>query len=198
MSDDLRSRLRAAFDPEQFRSEGHRVIDELADHLSASLRRESDSVLRWKDPAQQVAEIAAFGEEPSESLSKSVADVLQRALRQHDPRCMGHQDAVPLPSAALATLAASLLNNDPSTYEIAPGAVALERRILRWTMDEIGYPETAEGILTSGGSLGNLTALLAARQSRAGFDLWEAGDHGGPPQCVLVVPRQLNSETLGL
>ncbi|MGE4606603.1 MAG: aminotransferase class I/II-fold pyridoxal phosphate-dependent enzyme [Myxococcota bacterium] len=186
MSDDPRSRLDAAFDPEQFRIQGHRVIDELTDYLSASLRRESDAVLPWKDPAQQVAEIAAFSEEPSEDLSEAVADVLQRALRQHDPRCMGHQDAVPLPAAALATLAASLLNNDPSTYEIAPGAVALERRLLRWTMDEIGYPATSEGILTSGGSLGNLTALLAARQSRAGFDLWDVGDHGGPPLCVLV------------
>lgn len=186
MSDDPESRLRAAFDPEQFRTEGHRVIDELADYLAASLRRDADPVLPWKDPAQQVAEIADFGEEPSENLSKVVADVLRRALRQHDPRCMGHQDAVPLPAAALATLVASLLNNDPSTYEIAPGAVALERRILRWTMNEIGFPETSDGILTSGGSLGNLTALLAARQSRAGFDLWAAGDHGGPPLCVIV------------
>ena len=186
MSDDPTSRLRAAFDPEQFRLEGHRVIDELADFLSASFRRESDAVLPWKDPAEQVAEIAAFGEEPSENLSKAVADVLQRALHQHDPRCMGHQDAVPLPAAALATLVASLLNNDPSTYEIAPGSVALERRVLRWTMDEIGFPETSEGILTSGGSLGNLTALLAARQSRAGFDVWDDGGHGGSPLCVLV------------
>jgi len=186
MATDPKSRLRAAFDPERFRSEGHRVIDELADHLLVASRRDSDAVLPWKDPEEQVAEIAAFGEEPTENLSKAVADVLQRALRQHDPRCMGHQDAVPLPTAALATLVASLLNNDPSTYEIAPGAVALERRILRWTMDEIGYPESSEGILTSGGSLGNLTALLAARQSRAGFDLWEAGDHAGPPLSVLV------------
>ena len=113
-------------------------------------------------------------------------DSLQCALRLHDPRCMGHQDAVPLPTAALATLAAALLNNDPSVYETAPGAVALESRILRWAMDEIGFPAASAGILTSGGSIGNLTALLAARQNRAGFDLWGAGNHAGTPLCVLV------------
>ena len=39
--------------------------------------------------------------------------------------------------------------------------------------------------MTSGGSLGNLTALLAARQAGAGFDLWEEGAHAGTPLCVL-------------
>lgn len=187
MSDaDDESPLKTAFDPDRFRTEAHKVVDQLADFLDASFDRRSRAVLPWLDPAQQVAEVPAFGEEPTRDLSKVVADVLQRALHQHDPRCMGHQDAVPLPSAALGALVASLLNNDPSTYEIAPGAVAMERRLLRWTMDEVGYPSDAGGVLTSGGSLGNLTALLAARQSRAGFDLWDAGDHAGEPLCVLT------------
>jgi L-2,4-diaminobutyrate decarboxylase len=50
---------------------------------------------------------------------------------------------------------------------------------------QLGWPETSGGVMTSGGSVGNLTALLAARQSRAGFDAWGAGGHGGPPLAVL-------------
>jgi L-2,4-diaminobutyrate decarboxylase len=178
--------LKSAFDPERFRTEGHKVIDQLADFLDASLDRRNRAVLPWLEPSQQVAQVSDFGEQPTQDLSKVVVDVLRRSLHQHDPRCMGHQDAVPLPSAALGSFVASMLNNDPSTYEIAPGAVAMEQRLLRWTLDEVGYSDRAGGILTSGGSLGNLTALLAARQNRAGFDLWDAGDHGGEPMCVLA------------
>jgi L-2,4-diaminobutyrate decarboxylase len=40
--------------------------------------------------------------------------------------------------------------------------------------------------MTSGGSLGNLTALLAMRQARAGYDAWRGGTHAGPPLAVVV------------
>src|SRR5690606_22033970 len=50
----------------------------------------------------------------------------------------------------------------------------------------LGLGETAGGVLTSGGSLGNLTALAAARQANAGFDAWRQGLRGAPQLVVLV------------
>src|SRR6185436_18710081 len=50
----------------------------------------------------------------------------------------------------------------------------------------LGFPAGADGVLTSGGSAGNLTALLAARQAKAGFDAWGGGAGAGPPLCVLA------------
>jgi L-2,4-diaminobutyrate decarboxylase len=50
----------------------------------------------------------------------------------------------------------------------------------------LGMPAEASGVLTSGGSLGNLTALLAMRQAQAGFDVWKHGAHAGPPLAVIV------------
>ena len=41
-------------------------------------------------------------------------------------------------------------------------------------------------MLTSGGSLGNLTALLAMRQAHAGFDVWTDGAHAGPPLAIVT------------
>jgi L-2,4-diaminobutyrate decarboxylase len=50
----------------------------------------------------------------------------------------------------------------------------------------LGMAQGADGILTSGGSLGNLTGLLAARQERGGSDPWEEGTRCGLPMAVMV------------
>jgi L-2,4-diaminobutyrate decarboxylase len=52
--------------------------------------------------------------------------------------------------------------------------------------DELGFPGDSGGVLTGGGSLGNLTALLAARQAKAGRDAWTEGHRPGEDLCVLV------------
>jgi L-2,4-diaminobutyrate decarboxylase len=47
-------------------------------------------------------------------------------------------------------------------------------------------PGTAGGMIVHGGTIATLTALLAARQSRAGFDVWRDGADGGPPLALLA------------
>ena len=73
-----------------------------------------------------------------------------------------------------------------AVFEMGPAATAIERSVLRWMGDRLGFPGSADGVLTSGGSAGNLTALLAARQRKAGFDAWEEGVYGGPPLAILT------------
>jgi L-2,4-diaminobutyrate decarboxylase len=51
---------------------------------------------------------------------------------------------------------------------------------------KVGYGERADGILTSGGSLGALTALLAMRQAKMPGDSWQQGLWGVQPGAVLV------------
>ena len=53
----------------------------------------------------------------------------------------------------------------------------IELSVVDWMCRTIGLPAGAGGVLTSGGSLGNLTALLAMRQAKAGFDAWRDGAH---------------------
>jgi len=179
-------RLRAAFDPAQFRTSGHDLVDRLADYLEATLAGRTQAVLPWVEPEAQLAATPMFGEEPGSLVKEVAEDLLRRGFHLHHPRTVGHQDGLPVPAAALAGLLTSLMNNDPSIYETGPAVVPIEVRILRWMSDEIGLPQQAGGVITSGGSLGNLTALLAARQSRAGFDLWSAGQRAGQDLCVLV------------
>jgi len=178
--------LRAAYDPERFRADGHRLIDTLADFLARAESRDDAPVLPWVEPARAVERWRAdYREEGSGDLVAELGRAIAGSIRLHHPRYLGHQVPPPLPGAALADLVAALLNNGMAVFEMGPTAVPAEIAVVRWMATQLGMGPHAGGIITSGGSLGNLTALLAARQARAGFDAWAAGDHGGPPLAVL-------------
>ena len=80
----------------------------------------------------------------------------------------------------------TIVNNSAAIFEGAPAAVVLERRIVSWMNKKVGYSGEAGGILTSGGTLGALTALLAMRQARVGADSWHDGLAGAAPRAVLM------------
>jgi L-2,4-diaminobutyrate decarboxylase len=176
--------IAAAYDPERFRADGHRLVDVLAEHLHRAEGRDELPVLPYLEPAK------ALGRWPVEArgdadLVTTLARVVDESIRLHHPRYLGHQVPPPLPGAALADLVSSLLNNGMAVYEMGPAAVPIELACVRWLGQQLGWADGGGGVITSGGSVGNLTALLAARQARAGFDAWGAGAHGGPPLAVL-------------
>lgn len=69
--------------------------------------------------------------------------------------------------AVAAFLAAGVHAFTGASFE-APGLVAIEESVLRWLAGIFGLPARAEGILLSGGSMANQTAIVCAR--RRGFD----------------------------
>jgi L-2,4-diaminobutyrate decarboxylase len=184
--DALPESLRSAFDPERFRQEGHALVDQLADYLRAATDR-GLPVLPW---VEHEAALARWPATPPEAPGTSLAELMGRVLAEsnhlHHPRYVGHQVTSPLPSSALVHLATSLLNNGTAVYEMGPVSAPLERRALAWMAQRAGLPPGADGVLTSGGSVGNLNALLAARQAITGRDLWDEGLAGGKPLALLV------------
>ncbi len=179
--------IAAAYDAERFREEGHRLIDRMADRLEQATGRDEEPVLPWLAPEVVVAGWATeFSDEPVEDLVDCLERTAAGSIRLHHPRYLGHQVPPPVPGAALADAATALLNNGMAVYEMGAAATAHELAVVAWMARTLGLPAGAGGLLTSGGSAGNLTALLAARQAMAGFDAWTDGAHAGPPLCVLV------------
>ena len=159
---------------EDFRMLGHRLIDLLADHLQATARRQ-DPVLRWQEPDAMLASVPAVDPAGGADPLAFAARLCRDANHLHDPRFVGHQVSAPLPLAVLFETVTSLLNNGMAIYEMGPLTTMAEQRLLEWLAARLGLPTTAGGVMTSGGSLGNLTALLAARQLRARGDAWQHG-----------------------
>ena len=73
------------------------------------------------------------------------------------------QVSAPAPLAALSGLLSELLNDGMGIYEMGAAGTAIERIVIDQFNQAAGFPEQSTGILTSGGTLANLTALMAAR-----------------------------------
>ncbi len=136
---------------------------------------------------------------------EEAATLLERALagsiHLHHPRNMGHQLSAPLPLAAACDFVSALLNNSSAVYEVGPVETVIEAHLVRWIAALAGFdPGRAGGLFTSGGSLGNLTALLAARQvvgKRKGIgDPWRDGYAPGAPRPAVLVSAQAHYSVL--
>ncbi|WP_046243757.1 pyridoxal phosphate-dependent decarboxylase family protein [Hymenobacter terrenus] len=167
--------LANAYSAAAFRQQGHALVDLLADHLERA-QAGTDPILTYHDPADQLAHWQAdFNQPPITDLLPLFAELVQRSIHVHHPGFMGHQVAPPLPLAALTGLLAGVLNQGQAVYEMGMSANALERLTTQWLARKLGLGATAGGLLTSGGTLGTLTALLTARAAAAPADVWEVG-----------------------
>ncbi|PJJ75435.1 glutamate/tyrosine decarboxylase-like PLP-dependent enzyme [Thermoflavifilum aggregans] len=82
----------------------------------------------------------------------------------------GHLAYIPgggLYYAALGDYLAAVTNKYSTVFYISPAAVKMENLLIRWMCGLVGYPvDKSGGYLTSGGSLANLSAIVAARDAK--------------------------------
>jgi len=200
-----RQRISAAYDPGLLRAAGHQLADLLAAHIEQA-EASGAAVLNWQEPepsSQAAAEFlksppsaapAPFSAAPQaaddaellETFGRLVQTSLDRGLNLHDPRYIGHQVPAPVPLAGLFDAVGSVTNQCMAIYEMGPWATAVEAAMIDALGQLIGWaPGKFAGIVTHGGSLANLTALLTARNVSLGQS-WEAGVPNKGPAPVLI------------
>ncbi len=182
-----KDRIKSAYNSEFFRQNGHKLVDILADYLNKTGVEEQAKMFCSKSPeAIASAYKSDFNKSESGEFSDILKDMFENITPLHHPNFLGHQVSSPLPAAALSDFMMALLNNSDCVFEMGKSASGTENAIIEWMCKKIGYDENSGGILTSGGTLGNLTALLAARQDRAGYDIWTKGVENNNKLCALV------------
>src|SRR6266508_1523477 len=82
------------------------------------------------------------------------------------PRMFGYVQSPGTPLAAFADLLASTLNANLTVWRSAPAPVEVERLTIDWIRQILGFNAEAGGLFVSGGSMANLAALAAARQTK--------------------------------
>ncbi len=164
------------FDSAKFREEGHKIVDKLAEYLENISKGDSYPVLPDNDPDELALYfLNKLNQGPEQNIQNIIDEFIKSSNHLHHPGYIGHQCTAPLPLASLTHFTAGLLNNGSAVYEMGPANTAMERAVIKHISSIIGFDNKADGFLTHGGSAGNLTALLAARQAMTEYNIWSEG-----------------------
>ena len=179
----MSSILENAYDAQAFREAGHALVDALADYIALVKQRSPEKAIEWVAPETAAETWEEYLKASPDPLAL-FQSVLAGGVKLHHPRYMGHQLSPAAPLAALAGMLGDFMNNGMGVYEMGIPGTAMERAVLASVARKMGFGEGAGGILTSGGTLANVTALLAARSVKAKAQVWTEG--GSTPLALLV------------
>ncbi len=161
--------------PEQFRALVAAALTPLTAHLAAIPDLPLDGVAA--DPAATAAltqslrePLPGQGTDAAALLTDLIARVVPHSFTTVSPGFMAYVPGGGLLHAAVADLIADAVNRYVTVWRAAPGLAEIERTVVRWLCDIVGYPAAALGVLTTGGSLATLSALITARRARFGDD----------------------------
>jgi aromatic-L-amino-acid decarboxylase len=160
-------------DWESFRADAHRMLDDMIGYLQ-QLR---DRPLWQPMPA----ELRARFDEALPALPTDLASVHRRFMDEilpygggnPHPGFMGWVQGGGTPVGMAAEMLAAGLNANLGGRDHAP--IEVERQILRWVRDLVGFPDTAEGIFVTGTSIANFIGVLVARTHALGATVRRTG-----------------------
>jgi aromatic-L-amino-acid/L-tryptophan decarboxylase len=118
-----------------------------------------------------------------ETLERDCGEVVRHIRHNGHPRMFGYVASPATPVGAFASLFASALNVNVTSWRSAPAATEVERVTVGWLAEMIGFKgaglnEGAGGLLTSGGSMANLNALFVAHRAKEAE--WREGGGDAP------------------
>jgi glutamate/tyrosine decarboxylase-like PLP-dependent enzyme len=119
--------------------------------------------------------------EPLEALLNDCRQIIENSRHNGHPRFFGYVASPATAPGAFADLIASALNTNLTSWRSGPAGTEIERTVINWLASLIGYSTSerpAHGLLTSGGSMANMTALLMAHRAKspdvASTGLWNS------------------------
>ena len=181
---------------------GYRMVEDMMNYLKSVRERPV-----WQPTPMTVKE---FFKKPvpqdPEGLHKTYQDFLENVLPYPTgnihPRFWGWVLGTGTPFEMLAEMLAAGMNSNVGGLEHAANYV--ERQVIDWFKEIMGFPSTASGLLVSGGSMANLVGLTVARNFKAGYDLRKHGLQAASQKMTLYGSEELHSsnqkavELLGL
>ena len=167
------------FDKKQFdlemdqarREQTAQLADWLADYINLNSHIRELPINRQIDEAamQKLAAmpIPAAGRDAREVADEMVHDVFQNALLCQHPKFFSFVASAVSPYSLAGSLLTDIYNPHGGGWEEAPAACLIEEKLIKWMGGLAGYPaDTCGGVFVSGGSMANMSAMIAARNAK--------------------------------
>ncbi len=121
-----------------------------------------------RDPAELAAALTGLlgpePHDPDQVLGVYASVIAPAVISADSPRFLGFIPAAPTKASLLFDMLVSCASIQGISWLEAAGAIYAENQALRLIADRAGMPATAGGCFVSGGSAGNLSALVVARE----------------------------------
>lgn len=182
------------FDPETHRKAGRLLGEFLADY-------EVDVSNRPVFPKINREAMRAILDEPLPDEGRSIEElfkefkdiVVPNSTQVAHPRFLPYVLPSPNGISAFADALAGALNQNCNLWTLSPAANAIEQRVITWFHELFSFPKESGGIITSGGSMANLTALAMARDRFLGNNARKEGLQGNTSPLVLYTSEEVHN-----
>ncbi len=162
--------------PAEFRKLGYQTVDMLTAFYE-------DIETRPVFPAKSEQTVEALfdeplperGQNPETILREWETKILPNATHNTSPRYFGYVMGSGTMMGTLAEALAAAVNMNTGGWKPAPAATEVERTVLSWLAELIGYDPDCGGLLTSGGTMANFVAILTALRNTAEYDTTAGG-----------------------
>ena len=174
--------------PDQFRALGHRLVDHIGDFLDSLPAR---AVAPGLSPSQARARLGPRGMPDEGADPTALVDDAARLLFEHSvfnghPRFFGYITSSAAPLGALADLLAASVNPNCGSWGLSPMATLIEEQAVSWIAELLGAPDTAGGLLVSGGNMANMVCFWAGRAAKAGWPVRSQGMTGSGAERLVA------------
>jgi aromatic-L-amino-acid decarboxylase len=144
-----------------------RAMDRIVQHIETLPDQPAHATRGGKKIARAMREAMPERGAPFERLLRRLfGKVIPTSLNTASPGYLGYVPGGGIFHAAVADLIADATNRYVTVFQAAPALAELESIVIAWFCAMLGLPETGGGLLTTGGSIANLIAVVTARRDR--------------------------------
>jgi aromatic-L-amino-acid decarboxylase len=153
--------------PDEMRRLVTQAMEHIVAHVESLPRQPAVSIEEGTEAARSFVEpLPEHGQSPAELLALLFERAIPQSFNTAGPGYLAYIPGGGLFHTAVADLITDAVNRYMGLWIAAPALAQIEATVIRWFCDLVGYPASARGILTTGGSLANFSAVVTARRER--------------------------------
>jgi glutamate/tyrosine decarboxylase-like PLP-dependent enzyme len=178
-------------DWDEIRQLAHRMIDSEIDHIKSVAERPA-----WQPVPESVAAHFTYPAPREPGSAESAYNEFLEFIRPYPmgnthPRFWSWYMGNGTLTGALADFLAAMMNSNMGGGNHVSNLV--EGQVINWMKDLLGFPAGASGLLVSGGSMANLTALNVARHQKSDFDIRKQGLYGDSSRMQVYASTEVHN-----